>query len=152
MNFVALTASRVRERLSSYNGIVSQAASAAVAFIAGGAQLFPGFSPFGVAWAGSAAPEQALFTSLGAIAGYIIFGKGELTLRYLASIILLLGLRWAFSFVSKTRIQFYTPLLAALSVATTGMAVAFSGDHTPYSIIMVICETATTATDRKSVV
>lgn len=146
MEITAPGLSRLNGWYKSGEKVVWQAASAAVGFAMGGASVLTTVSPFGVAWAGSAPPQQMLATAAGSILGYALMLRGEGVLRYIASLVLLLGLRWALAFIPKSRMQFYTPLMAAVSVLTTGMSVALSGDRSALSYAVVFCETAITAT------
>lgn len=137
---------RLPERLCALREPLWQLLSAAVGFVMSGASILLTAAPFGVAWAGAALPDLAVSATIGAMAGYLLLFTGAGSLRYLASLVLLFGLRWALGFLPKNRIQFYTPLLAALSIAVTGLAVALSGEFSPYAFALVGCETAITAT------
>ena len=137
---------RLPQRLSALREPLEQLLYAAVGFVMSGASILLTAAPFGVAWAGAAAPDLAVSATAGAMAGYLLLFAGAGSLRYLASLALLFGLRWALGFLPRHRIPFYTPLLAALSIAVTGLAVILSEGPTPYSVALVCCETAITAT------
>lgn len=146
MSISVAASSRLFGRLREASKPLEQIGAAIVGFVMSGASIMLAVAPFGVAWAGAVPPQLAISSSLGAMLGYLILLKGSGTLRYLACLLLLLALRWAFSFIPKNRVHFYTPLLASATVATTGLAIAISGDQTVYSFIMVFCEAAITAT------
>lgn len=137
---------RLPQRLSALRAPLEQFLSAAVGFVMSGASILLAAAPFGVAWAGAAPPDYAVSATLGAMGGYLMLSAGSGTLRYLAALVLLFGLRWALGFIPKSRIQFYTPLLAALAIAVTGLAVVLSEPSTVYAYALVGCEAAITAT------
>lgn len=95
---------------------------------------------------GAAAPNLSLPATVGAALGYLVLLKGEGALRYTACLILTLALRWALAFIPKRRVVYYSPLFAAASVATTGLAIAIMDKGTPYGFIIAFCETMITAT------
>lgn len=146
MSISATASSRLFGRLRDAAGPLEQLGSAIIGFVMSGASIMLTASPFGVAWAGAAPPEQAIAATVGSVLGYLFLLKGNGTLRYMACLVLLLALRWAFSFVSKARMSLFSPLLAACTIATTGLAISISGDRSLYSLVMVFCETAITAT------
>ena len=146
MSITATASSRLFGRLRDASGPLEQLGAAAIGFVMSGASIMLTASPFGVAWAGAAPPDQAIAATVGTVLGYLFLLKGNGTLRYMACLVLLLALRWAFSFVSKARMPVFSPLLAACTIATTGLAIAISGDRSLYSLVMVFCETAITAT------
>lgn len=137
---------RLPQRLSALRAPLEQFLSAAVGFVMSGASILLAAAPFGVAMGGSCAADYAVSATLGAMGGYLMLSAGSGTLRYLAALVLLFGLRWALGFIPKSRIQFYTPLLAALAIAVTGLAVALSEPSTVYAYALVGCEAAITAT------
>lgn len=146
MSISATASSRLFGRLRDAAGPLEQIGAAIIGFVMSGASIMLTASPFGVAWAGAAPPEQAIAATVGAVLGYLFLLKGNGTLRYMACLLLLLALRWAFSFISKARMPVFSPLLASCTIATTGLAIAISGDRSLYGFIMVFCETAITAT------
>lgn len=146
MSISATASSRLFGRLREAAGPLEQIGAAIIGFVMSGASIMLTASPFGVAWAGAAPPDQAIASAVGATLGYLFLLKGNGTLRYMACLLLLLALRWAFSFIPKVRMPFYSPLLASCTIATTGLAIAISGDRSIYSLVMVFCETAITAT------
>ncbi len=146
MSISATASSRLFGRLKEATGPLEQIGAAVIGFVMSGASIMLTAAPFGVAWAGAAPPEQAIASAVGATLGYLFLLKGNGTLRYMACLLLLLALRWAFSFISKARMPVFSPLLAASTIATTGLAIAISGDRNLYGLVMVFCETAITAT------
>ncbi|MFV0496585.1 MAG: SpoIIE family protein phosphatase [Candidatus Fimivivens sp.] len=146
MSISATASSRLFGRLREVTGPLEQIGAAVVGFVMSGASIMLTAAPFGVAWAGAAPPDQAIASTVGAMLGYLFLLKGDGTLRYMACLILLLALRWAFTFVSKARMYIFSPLLACATIATTGLAIAISGDGSLYGFVMVFCETAITVT------
>lgn len=146
MSIPATASSRLFGRLREATGPLEQIGAAIIGFVMSGASIMLTAAPFGVAWAGAAPPDQAIASTLGATLGYLFLLKGNGTLRYMACLMLLLALRWAFSFVSKARMHVFSPVLASATIATTGLAIAISGDKKLYSFVMVFCESAITAT------
>ena len=146
MSISVAASSRLFSKIREASKPLEQAGAAIVGFVMSGASIMLAAAPFGVAWAGAVPPRQALASTLGATLGYLILLKGTGVLRYIACLLLLLALRWAFSFIPQSRIQYYTPLLASATVVTTGLAITLSSDRTMYGFIMVFCEAAITAT------
>ena len=127
--------------------LVQQALSAAMGFLFSGASIYGSASPFGVAWAGAAQPDKALASSLGALIGYLFsMGSSSGTMRYLAAIILLMGLRWSLSIFSERTVRMFSPLMAGLSILVTGLAAVLAGGATLYGVIMTISEVVLTVT------
>lgn len=146
MSISVAASSRLFSHLQKAKPLLKSTYSATVGFIMSGASIMLSAAPFGVAWAGAAAPEQALPSAVGAALGYLVLLRGEGALRYIACLILLLALRWALSFIPKSRVIYYSPLFAAAAVATTGAAIAMMDKGSSYGFIMAFCETAVTAT------
>ena len=92
---------RLPQRLSALRAPLEQFLSAAVGFVMSGASILLAAAPFGVAWAGAAPPDYAVSATLGAMGGYLMLSAGSGTLRYLAALVLLFGLRWALGFIPK---------------------------------------------------
>jgi stage II sporulation protein E len=142
MDFAASRFSRLRAALEKRRDAIACLGAAAGGFVTAASPILSAASPFGLAFAGAVDAPQALWATAGAVAGYLTQTDQARSLRYLASLVLLLGLRWALSFLGRERLALYTPLLAALSVAVTGFAVAFSAHDASYGWAMAFCETA----------
>lgn len=145
MQTVSMPAVNLRGFLKNRSNLLSQMAAAATGFVMSGASILTATAPFGVAWAGAVPPGQSLAAATGAVLGYALLLRGDGALRYLAAVVLLMGLRWAFSFLSSARRQALSPLMAGVAVGTTGLAAAISGG-TAYDYILMACEAAVTVT------
>ena len=142
MEFAAAALSRLRAVLSKQRDAAVCVLTAACGFVTSASPILSAASPFGLAFAGAVSAPHALWATAGAVAGYLTQTDPAHSLRYLASLVLLLGLRWAFAFADPDRLALYTPLLAALCAAVTGFAVAWSGGDAAYGWAMALCETA----------
>lgn len=142
MEFATAALEHLRTAFEKRRQAVLCLCAASGGFLTSASPLLSSASPFGLAFAGAVGAPQALWASAGAVLGYLTQTDPTRSLRYLASLVLLMGLRWGLAFVEKERLALYTPLLAALCVGVTGFAVAFSGGDPSYGWAMAACETA----------
>ena len=146
MSISIAASSRLFSRAEEIKRFVPPTSAAVIGFVMSGASILLSAAPFGVAWAGAVAPQLALPASFGAALGYLVLLKGEGALRYIACLLLTLALRWALAFIPKKRVIYYSPLFAAASVATTGLAIAIVDKDMSYGFVIAFCETLITAT------
>jgi len=123
---------------------VVQLAHFAAGFLMSASPVLASAPPFGLAFAGAALPSRALAAGTGAMAGYLLRAQPAVALRWIASVVLLTGLRWAFAFLGERRLALYTPLLASLACGVTGAALVFSGEGDA-SASTAVCDCAITA-------
>ena len=96
--------------------------SGIVGFLFAGISMPWAISPFGAAWV-SAQDEYILSAALGSTIGYFFTSDPSVTMRSIAAIALLAGLRWVFSAIDRrTAVMAYSPLIAAFSLAVTQLA------------------------------
>jgi len=143
MGFAAAAVSKLRAVLAQRREAVAAVLYAAGGFLMSASPVLAQAPPFGLAFAGAAAGGRMLWASAGAIFGYLTQADPAVSVRWIAALVLLCGLRWAFSFVEAARLALYTPLLAALSCGVTGMAVVVGGKEG--SALLVLSESAITA-------
>lgn len=146
MSISVAASSRFFARVREVKAVIAPVLAAVVGFVMSGASIMQTAAPFAVAWSGAVPPSLALPATLGSALGYLILLKGEGALRYMACLLLTLALRWALSFIPKKRVVYYSPLFAAASVATTGLAIAVMDKGSAYGFIIALCETLITAT------
>jgi hypothetical protein len=63
-----------------------------------------------------------------------------------AAVLMLMGLRWVFGFVSKTHMRMLSPVFCAAAMLVTGTAVAVSGHSFAKDITITLCEMTIAAT------
>lgn len=87
------------------------------------ASVFGAYSPFGAAVV-AAVPYGGLpATALGAAIGYLTLG-GTSAMRYIASVVAVCGIRWTLNELKSIKSHpMFVPLIAALPVAATGLAI-----------------------------
>lgn len=146
MPIYVAASSRLFSHTNELKALIPPFLAGAVGFVMSGASILQAAAPFAVAWAGAVSPALAMPATVGAAAGYFLILKGDGALRYIACLLLTLALRWALSFIPKKRIIYYSPLFAAASIATTGLAAALIDSARPFGYIIAFCETLITAT------
>lgn len=141
MEFALSAVGKLRIILEKQRSILSCGISFLCGFFTSASSILSSVSPFGIAFVGAVSSDYTLWAGAGAVIGYLTQTSENLSLRYLASVVLLIGLRWSLSFIPNDRLDLYSPLLAGLSLAVTGAAIAFSGNGL-YSYGMVVLESA----------
>ena len=87
------------------------------------ASVFGAYAPFGSAVAAAVPYEMLPSTALGAALGTLTLG-GTSAMRYIASIVAVCGIRWTLNELKSIKTHpLFVPLVAALPVAATGLAI-----------------------------
>ncbi len=104
------------------------------------ATVFGTVAPFGVGLVASATGPITIPTFIATVLGYIL-APASGTLRYLATLVAIIGIRWsAAGFPRVSRSVWFAPTVAFLGTVITGSALRLSGNYTIEDIIIVISE------------
>jgi len=141
MDFAMNAVGKLRLAIEKQRSVLWCGISFLCGFFTSASSILSSVSPFGLAFVGAVGSDYTLWAGAGAVIGYLTQVSDSLSLRYLASVVLLIGLRWSLSFIPKERLDLYSPLLAGFSLAVTGVTVAFSGSAS-YGYGMVALESA----------
>lgn len=103
--------------------------------------IFGSYSPFGAALV-AAVPYTSIWSVLaGGIIGYILPSGVNGSMRYIASIIAVVAIRWTLSDLKKvTEHPLYAPMVAMLPILATGIAMSAVDGFSGLSIVMTITE------------
>ena len=96
-----------------------------IGFLASQGTIFDKYAPFGVAVV-AAAPFKAILTAGGgALIGYLMPTSSGESVRYLATIIAVMAIRWTLNDLERIRKHpLFAPLVAFVPVLATGLAIA----------------------------
>ena len=105
------------------------------------------YSPFGNAFI-AAVPYNCLLSSLvGEIIGYIIPSSIGSSMRYIASIIAVVAIRWTLSDLKKLTLHpLFAPVVAFVPSIATGLAVASVDDFKTSVVMLIVFESFLSAT------
>lgn len=103
-------------------------------------QLVQSISPFGVSLVAAVHGRLSLFAALGSILGYL--SRGEQCVRYVAEIIILLAIKWAFAAFFEVKQKWPQPTLAAFINLAVGSVALFTRDASVYEGLLLVCECA----------
>ncbi len=99
------------------------------------------FSPFGVAFCGSANRKYLTASALGASIGYVFFSDSISSLRYVASILAILVIFSALKPFKEIRENIMLPVISTfVCLFVTGLAVLFSAKFNFLNLIVTFCE------------
>lgn len=103
-------------------------------------QIAQSLSPFGVSLVAAVHGRASVFAALGSIIGYV--SRGEEYLKYIAEIIILLAIKWAFAAFFEVKQKWPQPILAAfINLAVGSIALALETTSV-YDALLLICECA----------
>ena len=122
-----------------------QVALAALWFILGlimpHAVVYGGMAPFGISFAAAVPGAGALGAYVAVMIGYFLPGGAALPIKYIASLIAVMGIKWSFSGTKFIRSHpAFVPLTAFLAVEFTGFALIVINGFDLFSAILVLGE------------
>lgn len=111
------------------------------------ATIFEGYSPFGAAIVAAIPYKYLLSTALGAFVGCLLPFAVNDSIRYLATILAVVGLRWTLNgFLTVTEHPLFSPFIAAIPLFVTGIAMSILVNTYDASfVVVVIIETLMSA-------
>ncbi len=114
---------------------------AAVGLLIPRATVYGGLAPFGVSLAACADGPAAMIVYLATAVGYFLPSEVVMPIRYVAAILVVAGVRWAFGNTKKIAASpAFVPLLAAGAVLATGLAVGNIRGFQIDVVFSVLCE------------
>lgn len=120
-----------------------QVAYAGIGLALSMARVFGEYSPFGLAFAAAAPANMCIAAAFGSAAGYILSGSGAASLRYLATLVVVLILsRAAAQFLKKASARTSGSMVASFSCAATGLSLLIAQGFTPARVTLVLAESA----------
>lgn len=120
--------------------LLAMALGALLGFLLPWATVYGKTAPFGVGLAAAAVGPSAVPIFLSAAAGYLLQGV-EISLRYVAALVAVAGIRWTISgFPAITRGRLFPAVSAFLGTLITGGALEFTANPTAASALTVIAE------------
>lgn len=104
------------------------------------ATVYDGFMPFGIGLAASVNGPGTVLVYLAVLMGYLLQGSA-VSLRYMAALIVVAGVRWAVSgFHAVSRSVVFPAAVAFVGLLVTGSALLLSADPTVSAILTIIAE------------
>lgn len=103
-------------------------------------QIADKISPFGTSFVAAVHGRASVFAALGSVLGYVIRGEGYT--RYVAQIIILLAIKWAFAAFFEIKQKWPQPLVAAAVNLSVGSVGLFINSASVYDALLLICECA----------
>lgn len=103
--------------------------------------IFGGYCPFGVALVAAVPYENMVFSAIGALLGCVFPAVVNNEIRYIASILAVVALKWALNdFKALKESVFFAPFIAATPIFSTGIAMSFliSGNNKTEIVITII--------------
>ncbi len=104
------------------------------------ASVYEGLMPFGIGLAASISGPGTVLVYLAVMMGYLLQGSG-ISLRYMAALIIVAGIRWAisgFRFVSRSSI--FPAAVTFVGLVVTGSALLLNGNQSLTAVFTVIAE------------
>lgn len=120
--------------------LLYMAACVTLGFLLPYAKVYGGLAPFGVGLAAAVTGPGGVLVYLATLAGYLLQGLSD-SLRYMAALFTVAGLRWAvsgFRRISSTRI--FASAIAFLGTVITGSALLLTSSPSAISVLTVISE------------
>ncbi len=104
------------------------------------ASVYEGLMPFGIGFAASISGPGTVLVYLAVLMGYLLQGSA-ISLRYMAAIILVAGIRWAISgFYIVSRSVIFPAVVAFVGLLVTGSALLLSTGPSVSAILTVVAE------------
>ncbi|MBQ7038578.1 MAG: SpoIIE family protein phosphatase [Clostridia bacterium] len=104
------------------------------------ASVYEGLMPFGIGLAASVSGPGTVLVYLAVMMGYLLQGSA-VSLRYMAALIVVAGIRWAISgFRSISRSAIFPAAVVFVGLLVTGSALLLSASPTVSAILTVIAE------------
>lgn len=116
------------------------AVGVALGFLLPRATVYGGLAPFGIGLAAAAGGPGTVLIYLATLAGYLVQGMSD-SLRYLAALITVAGIRWSVSgFTSITRTRIFSSVTAFLATVITGSALLLTASPSALSVLTIVSE------------
>ena len=120
--------------------LLYMSAGVALGFLLPHATVYGGLAPFGVGLAAAISGPGTVLIYLATLAGYLVRGLTD-SLRYLAALITVAGIRWSvsgFAFVKRSRL--FPSVTAFLGSVITGGALLLSASPSALSVLIILSE------------
>lgn len=112
-----------------------------LSFLLSNAVLFLKITPFGIALTASCLGDVSIAAGLGAVLGTLAAPQIEHKMKYIAAILIIGAVKWAFSFLKKWRYHpVFSPLLAFFTLLSAGMTIVLVNQTTTYDYILLFSE------------
>lgn len=120
--------------------IIKSALSLVFAAIYAGASIGGKLSPFGVSLVAALKGKYSFFALLGAGFGYFAGGLSEGGIRYIAEILIVAALKWAFAAFLDGENRWSLPAVAGAVNLAVGAIVLFTYESTVYDVLLLVSE------------
>ncbi len=105
------------------------------------AGVYGNMAPFGVSLAASVHGAGAALVYITTIAGYLLPGGAAVSLRYIAALAAVVGIKWSLGAIKPVvRHPLFTPIITFLSVECTGLALAAVNGLNVYNSLIITAE------------
>ncbi len=116
------------------------AVSIGLGLILPGAAVYGGYSPFGIGLVAAVNGPYGVPVFFSTAVGYALWG-GANGLRYMASLIAVIGMRWSVAgFPQVLRSPWFAPSLSFLCTLLTGSALLLNETRTVYDVLLIVSE------------
>ncbi len=120
--------------------LLYMATGVALGFLLPYAKVYGGLAPFGVGLVSAVTGPGTVLVYLATLAGYLVQGLSD-SLRYMAALITVAGIRWAvsgFRRICESRI--FAAVVAFLGTVITGSALLLSSSPSAMSVLTIVSE------------
>ncbi len=130
-------------RSKTYSKLITQLACTIFGFLSSRATVFGGYSPFGIALTAAVPYKNMVSTSIGALIGCLFPSSVDNEVRYIASILAVVALKWALNdFKALKEHILFSPFIAAAPLFSTGVAISLmAGQSMGTELAISIVET-----------
>ncbi|MBR2405666.1 MAG: SpoIIE family protein phosphatase [Clostridia bacterium] len=119
---------------------VYMAVGVALGFLLPRATVYGDLAPFGIGLAAAVSGPGTVLMYLATLAGYLMQGLTD-SLRYLAALITVAGIRWSVSgFTSITKSRLFPSVTAFLGTVITGSALLLTASPSALSVLLILSE------------
>ena len=106
-----------------------------ISFFISNKSIYEKFFPFGVAFVAGVPYKNTILTSLGAATSYLIPGDINYSIKYIATIISIITVRWALKDLKMENYKFYSPVICTLVLFFISFPVYINGNFSSYILI-----------------
>ena len=106
-----------------------------VSFFISNKSIYEKFFPFGVAFVAGVPYKNSVLTSLGAAISYLIPGDINYSIKYIATIIAIITVRWALKDLKIESHKLYSPIICSLVLFFISFPVYINGNFSSYILI-----------------
>lgn len=129
------------ERLRNHKKLLGMLGVAAAGYVMAGSRVFGDVAPFGPAFCAAVSPPYTLAAALGTLLGYVFPHGATQNLKYLAAVILVLGLQRLFADKGeKSASALKSAAIALLSLGVSGVVLAVVSDAALYDVLQLAAE------------